>query len=72
VDNSMITPKGRLFLELPFDLRMNNFVTLGHEIYDEIENFAIIASILSSPVINILLKILMFFSLGFTFSYEGR
>ena len=46
-----ITNKGKLFASLPFDLKSNNFVTLGHELYDEGESFAIIAAAISSLVI---------------------
>lgn len=48
--NQEITPKGRLFASLPFDIRMSNFVSMGHEIYNEAENFAILVALLSSPV----------------------
>lgn len=45
-----ITNRGKLFAELPFDPRMSNFLITGHEIYDQAENCAIIASILTAPV----------------------
>ena len=54
LDNSIeqaITKKGMLLGSLPFDLKLNNFVVLGHELYDEGESFAIIAAATLSLVI---------------------
>jgi len=48
---NQITTRGRQFAELPYDPRMSNFVMMAHEKFDEGENCAIIASILTAPVI---------------------